>query len=56
MLLREPFITNQKRTQWELQRFAVQVHTSMSRANPPFSTQLDGDTLFAASTPRCQLA
>src|SRR5262245_30852638 len=43
-------VTNQKLVPWELQRFAVQVHTSMSRGIQPFSTQSDGDTLFAAST------
>jgi L-aminopeptidase/D-esterase-like protein len=43
-------VTNQKLAPWELQRLAVQVHTSMSRGIQPFSTQLDGDTLFAAST------
>jgi L-aminopeptidase/D-esterase-like protein len=43
-------VTNQKLVPWELQRLAVQVHTSMSRGIQPFSTQNDGDTLFAAST------
>ena len=43
-------VTNQKLVPWELQRVAAQVHTSMSRGIQPFSTQLDGDTLFAAST------
>ena len=43
-------VTNQKLVPWELQRLAVQVHTSMSRGIQPFSTQQDGDTLFAAST------
>jgi 6-aminohexanoate-oligomer endohydrolase len=43
-------VTNQKMVPWELQRLAVQVHTSMSRGVQPFSTQSDGDTLFAAST------
>jgi len=43
-------VTNQKLVPWELQRLAAQVHTSMSRGIQPFSTQLDGDTLFAAST------
>jgi L-aminopeptidase/D-esterase-like protein len=33
-----------------LQRLAVQVHTAMARAIQPFSTQDDGDTLFAVST------
>jgi membrane-associated protease RseP (regulator of RpoE activity) len=43
-------VTNQKLVPWELQRLAVQVHTSMSRGIQPFATQQDGDTLFAAST------
>jgi L-aminopeptidase/D-esterase-like protein len=43
-------VTNQKLVPWELQRLAVQVHTSMSRSIQPFSTQQDGDTLFAVST------
>jgi L-aminopeptidase/D-esterase-like protein len=34
----------------DLQRLAVQVHTSMARAIQPFSTYNDGDTLFAVST------
>ena len=42
--------TNQKLTSAELQRLAVQVHTSIARAIQPFSTQSDGDTLFALST------
>jgi L-aminopeptidase/D-esterase-like protein len=43
-------VTNQKLFPWQLQRLAVQVHTSMSRGIQPFSTQYDGDALFAAST------
>jgi Peptidase family S58 len=43
-------VTNQKLFSWQLQRLAVQVHTSMSRGIQPFSTEQDGDTLFAAST------
>jgi L-aminopeptidase/D-esterase-like protein len=43
-------VTNQKLGYAELQRLAVQVHTSMARAIQPFSTQNDGDTLFALST------
>jgi hypothetical protein len=43
-------VTNQKLTYAELQRLAVQVHTSIARAIQPFSTQDDGDTLFALST------
>ena len=43
-------VTNQKLGYWELQRLAVQVHTSMARAIQPFHTQRDGDTLFAVTT------
>jgi L-aminopeptidase/D-esterase-like protein len=43
-------VTNQKLTSAELQRLAAQVHTSIARAIQPFSTQSDGDTLFALST------
>jgi Peptidase family S58/PDZ domain len=43
-------VTNQKLDYASLQRLAIQVHTSMARAIQPFSTQNDGDTLFAAST------
>lgn len=43
-------VTNRKLAPADLQRLAVQVHTSMARAIQPFSTYTDGDTLFAAST------
>ncbi len=43
-------VTNAKLDYAELQRLAIQVHTSMARAIQPFSTFDDGDTLFAAST------
>jgi L-aminopeptidase/D-esterase-like protein len=43
-------IVNQKLTPVELQRLAVQVHTSMGRAIQPFSTEYDGDVLYAVST------
>jgi L-aminopeptidase/D-esterase-like protein len=43
-------VTNRKLSYAELQRLAIQVHTSMARAIQPFSTFADGDTLFAAST------
>lgn len=43
-------VTNQKLPYWALQRLAVQVHSSLARAIQPFSTQRDGDTLFAVST------
>lgn len=43
-------VTNQKLTNAELQRLAVQVHTSMARAIQPFATVSDGDVLYAIST------
>lgn len=43
-------VTNQTLPFWALQRLAVQVHNSMSRAIQPFGTEFDGDTLFAVST------
>jgi L-aminopeptidase/D-esterase-like protein len=43
-------VTNQKLDFAGLQRLAIQVHTSMGRAIQPFSTESDGDTLYAAST------
>ena len=43
-------VTNRKLSYAELQRLAIQVHTSMARAIQPFSTFADGDTLFAATT------
>ena len=43
-------MTNQKLGYAALQRLAVQVHTSMARGIQPFSTEVDGDTLFALST------
>ena len=43
-------VTNQKLRYAALQRLAVQVHTSMARGIQPFSTDVDGDTLFALST------
>lgn len=43
-------VTNQKLDYAQLQRLAVQVHTSMARAIQPFATLNDGDVLFAAST------
>jgi L-aminopeptidase/D-esterase-like protein len=43
-------VTNQKLDYASLQRLAVQVHTSIARAIQPFSTENDGDTLYAAST------
>jgi len=43
-------VINQKFSYAALQRLAVQVHTSIARAIQPFSTDVDGDTLFALST------
>jgi len=43
-------VTNRKLEYAELQRLAIQVHTSMGRAIQPFGTLNDGDVLFAAST------
>jgi L-aminopeptidase/D-esterase-like protein len=43
-------VTSQKLGYAALQRLAIQVHTSMARAIQPFSTEQDGDTLYAAST------
>lgn len=43
-------VTNKKMPYWALQRLAVQVHTSMGRAIQPFSTQYDGDVLYAVTT------
>src|ERR1700722_10829029 len=47
-------VTNQVLSHAELQRLAVQVHSSMGRAIQPFSTLNDGDVLFAASTAEVQ--
>jgi len=43
-------VTNQKLGYWELQRLAIQVHTSMARTIQPFHTRFDGDVLFAVTT------
>jgi L-aminopeptidase/D-esterase-like protein len=43
-------VTNQKLPYWALRRLAVQVHTSLGRAIQPFSTQEDGDALYAVTT------
>ena len=43
-------VTNKKLSFSELQRFGMQVHTSMARAIQPFHTIDDGDTLFAVTT------
>ncbi|MEE4161418.1 MAG: P1 family peptidase [Woeseiaceae bacterium] len=47
-------VTNQKMSFAELQRFGMQVHTSMARAIQPFHTINDGDTLFAVTTGEVQ--
>ncbi|KKC26115.1 peptidase S58 DmpA [Sphingomonas sp. SRS2] len=43
-------VVNQKMPVAELQRLAVQVHTSMARGLQPFATLADGDVLYAVST------
>ena len=43
-------VVNQKLSFGDLQRLAIQVHTSMSRGLQPYATQWDGDVLFAIST------
>ncbi|HTM81406.1 P1 family peptidase [Asticcacaulis sp.] len=43
-------VVNQKMDPAELQRLAVQVHTSMARGIQPFASMGDGDVLYAIST------
>lgn len=43
-------VVNQKLSFGDLQRLAIQVHTSMSRGLQPYATEYDGDVLFAVST------
>ncbi|MFO1061303.1 MAG: P1 family peptidase [Dongiaceae bacterium] len=43
-------VTNQKLNFAQLQRLAIQVHTSMGRCIQPLGTVNDGDILFAVST------
>jgi 6-aminohexanoate-oligomer endohydrolase len=43
-------VTNRDMTHDQLQRLAIETHTSMARAIRPFQTSRDGDTLFAATT------
>lgn len=43
-------VTNQRMPYWALRRLAVQVHGSMNRAIQPFSTEEDGDVLYAVTT------
>ncbi|HVJ07281.1 MAG TPA: P1 family peptidase [Acidisarcina sp.] len=46
-------VTNRVLDQGQLQRLAIEVHSSMARAIQPFHTSRDGDTLFAVSTAEC---
>jgi L-aminopeptidase/D-esterase-like protein len=43
-------VTNREMSQVQLQRLAIETHTSMARGIQPFHTSRDGDTLFAVST------
>ena len=43
-------VVNRRLRHLELERLAIQTHTSMARAIQPFHTEHDGDVLFAAST------
>tara|TARA_B100000949_G_scaffold178799_1_gene159702 strand:+ start:370 stop:1803 length:1434 start_codon:yes stop_codon:yes gene_type:complete len=43
-------VTNRSMSSAELQRLAVQVHTSMARGIQPFASEFDGDVLYAVST------
>jgi L-aminopeptidase/D-esterase-like protein len=43
-------VVNRKLTPHELERLAIQVHSSMARAIQPFHSEVDGDTLFAVTT------
>ncbi len=43
-------VTNQKLAIADLERLAMQVHTSMGRAIQPFASVRDGDVLYAATT------
>ncbi len=43
-------VTNQRLAFADLERLAIQVHTSMGRAIQPFATSQDGDLLYAATT------
>jgi L-aminopeptidase/D-esterase-like protein len=46
-------VTNRVLDQIELQRLAIETHSSMARAIQPFHTSRDGDTLFAITTADC---
>ena len=43
-------VTNRTMSPAELQRLAVQDHTSMARGIQPFASEFDGDVLYAVST------
>jgi L-aminopeptidase/D-esterase-like protein len=43
-------VVNRRVRHLELERLAIQTHTSMARAIQPFHTEHDGDVLFAVST------
>lgn len=43
-------VTNQKLSYADLNRLAIQTHTSLHRAIQPFHTPFDGDTLFVVTT------
>jgi len=43
-------VINRRLRHLELQRLAIQTHTSMARAIQPFHTEHDGDVRFAVST------
>ncbi len=43
-------VVNRRLRHLELERLAIQTHTSMARAIQPFHTEHDGDVLFAVST------
>jgi L-aminopeptidase/D-esterase-like protein len=43
-------VINRRARLLELQRLAIQTHTSMARGIQPFHTEHDGDVLFAVST------
>jgi L-aminopeptidase/D-esterase-like protein len=49
-------LTNRVLNQNQLQRLAIETHSSMARAIQPFHTSRDGDTLFAATTASCEAA
>lgn len=48
-------VTNVKLSDYALNRFATQVHSSMHRVILPFHTELDGDTLFTLTTDEVEL-